>query len=243
MPRLSLPMLGLALGLTSLTPLAADKPDLTRLQEALGDVTPDSVRPAPLPGLYEVIVDGRLLYLSEDGRFAMQGDVIDLERRTNLTEVRLDGLRKQAVDAVGEDHMLIFKPKEIRHVVTIFTDVDCGYCRKLHREMQTYLERGIEIRYLFFPRTGLGTESHGKAVAVWCADDRQQAITRAKQGQEIERRDCPNPVAQHYKLGIKVGVQGTPAIVLENGRMLPGYVPAEQLAQILDEQKSAAALE
>lgn len=225
--------LGMSLSLVSLA-ATAQEPNLTKLQQALGGMPAESVQPTPVKGLFEVIVQGRVLYVTEDGQFAFSGDLIDLEKRNNLTEARMDGLRKQAVDAISPEQMVVFKPKETRHVVTVFTDIDCGYCRKLHSDMQAYLDRGIEIRYLMFPRAGLGSESHLKAVSVWCASDRQVAMTKAKRGETVERKVCENPVEQQFKLGVKLGVQGTPALVLDNGQLVPGYVPAAELAQMLD---------
>jgi len=222
----------IALPLTAAEP---DKPDLSKLQAALGGVTPDSVSPTPVPGLYEVVLGSQILYLSEDGRFAIQGDVIDLAAANNLTEARRGALRLKVIEAVGENNMVIFAPTgQVKHTVTIFTDIDCGYCRQLHREIEAYNQSGIKVRYLLYPRTGIGSDSYDKAVAVWCSADRQDALTRAKQGEEIERNSCPNPVEQHYQLGQMVGVRGTPSIVLESGEMIPGYVPAARLAQLLD---------
>jgi thiol:disulfide interchange protein DsbC len=128
---------------------------------------------------------------------------------------------------------VIFAPDKPKHTVTVFTDIDCGYCRKLHREIDGYLKAGIRVRYLFFPRAGLGSESFNEAVSVWCAADRQQAMTDAKAGKPIEAKTCENPVIDHMQLGESLQISGTPAIVLESGDLVPGYVPAERLAAML----------
>ncbi len=211
-------------------------PDLGPLTAALGGNEPDAVSATKVPGLYEVTFGSQIVYLSEDGRYAVRGDLIDLASLENLTDARREGLRLAAVDAVGEDNMVIFEPEgEVRHTVTVFTDIDCGYCRKLHREMASYLDEGIRVRYLAFPRAGIGSESYQKAVSVWCSEDTRDAMTRAKRGEDVGSLSCPNPVAQHYQLGRELGVTGTPSLVLESGRLMPGYLPATRLAQILDQ--------
>lgn len=209
-------------------------PDLAVIRAALGGSEPDSVRPSPIDGLYEVVLGPHVAYLSEDGQYLIQGAVIDLKNGADLTEPRRSEIRKQAVDAVGEENMVVFRPDgEVEHTVSVFTDIDCGYCRKLHREMADYLDAGIRVRYLFFPRTGIDTASYDKAVSVWCADNRNEAMTQAKLGNDVDSRSCENPVKAHYDLGNQIGVRGTPAIVLEDGELLPGYLPAERLSEAL----------
>jgi len=142
--------------------------------------------------------------------------------------------RVSALDKLGEDQMVVFSPKNPKHTVTVFTDIDCPYCRKLHQEMDGYLKEGIKVRYLFFPRAGIGSKSYDKAVSVWCSADRNQAMTDAKAGKDLGNKTCDNPVATHYKLGEELGVQGTPAIVTDDGRMIPGYLPPERLAAVFE---------
>ena len=217
--------------------LAAEpaQPDLSRLQSLLGEEKPDSVKPTAIPGLYEVMLKSKIVYLSQDGRFVIQGDLIDLKERTNLTEARLDTQRSKALAAIGEDQMIIFAPtKPAKHTITVFTDIDCGYCRKFHQEIADYNRNGIKVRYLMYPRAGIGSDSYHKAVAVWCSPDRRDAITRAKKGEAIEQKSCPNPVKEQYELGQALGVRGTPTIILQDGQLIPGYVPAARLATMLD---------
>lgn len=222
-------------------PPTAGQPDLTKLQAALNGEKPDNVNPTAIPGLYEVAVGGQILYLSEDGRFVVQGDILDLGSRANLTENRRGELRGKAIAAVGEKDMVVFAPEgSAKHTVTVFTDIDCGYCRKMHGQIAAYNKEGIKIRYLMFPREGVGSEAYNKAVTVWCSDNRQEALTKAKRGDDIGRKTCDNPVQAQYELGQKLGVRGTPSMILESGEMIPGYVPPTQLAQMLAENKDKA---
>jgi len=141
-----------------------------------------------------------------------------------------------AIDKLGEDSMIIFSPKngKVKHTITVFTDIDCGYCRKLHSAIDEYNELGIRVRYLAYPRAGIGSASYDKAVAVWCAKDRKKAMTQAKNNQSVNSGKCANPVAEHFEMGSKIGVRGTPALVLESGQLVPGYVPPQRLAAILE---------
>ena len=209
---------------------ASVKAGLARL---LPDVKLDSVERTAVPGLYEVIIGSRLVYMSEDGRYLIQGQIIDTQERENLTENRQSGIRAKAMSKVNEDSMVIFAPVDYKHTVTVFTDIDCGYCRKLHREMADYNEAGIRIRYLFYPRAGVGSHSYDKAVSVWCADDRNRAMTDAKAGRSIESKVCDNPVQEHMALGQQFGLSGTPTLVLDDGEVVSGYAPAKYLAKSL----------
>ncbi|MES9869486.1 MAG: DsbC family protein [Sedimenticola sp.] len=231
-----------AVGITGLLAADATQEKSERVRQGLAlhlpDLQPDSVSPSPVPGLYEVVVGPRVIYVTEDARFVLRGDVIDLEERRNITQPRVDQLKVQAIERVGEENMLIFSPKKTRYTVTVFTDIDCGFCRKLHKQMAEYNDLGIRVRYLFYPRAGLGSASYRKAVSVWCAGDSRRAMTEAKSGKPIEGLECSNPVQSHMALGELMGVTGTPVLVLGDGRMLPGYVPPEKLDQILREQGS-----
>jgi thiol:disulfide interchange protein DsbC len=205
-----------------------------QLKELLPGEKIDSITKTPISGLYEVVMGPQLVYVSGDGRYLIQGRMIDIEKREDLTEPRRATARKQAVDKVGEDNMVIFGPRKYDHTVTVFTDIDCGYCRKLHREIDDYGKEGIRVRYVFYPRAGVGSKSYQEAVSVWCADDRRQAMTDAKSGKSIVAKNCANPVASHMELGELLGISGTPAIVLESGDLVPGYVPAKRLAALLE---------
>lgn len=177
------------------------------------------------------------MYVSADAKYLFSGDIIEVEGGRNLTEEVKNKARIAAIDAVGEDQMIIFSPPkdQIKHTINVFTDIDCGFCRRLHSEMDQYNARGIKVRYLFFPRAGVKSHSYEKAVSVWCADDRKAAMTLAKNGAEPEAKTCENPVKAQFELGSRLGVTGTPAMVLENGQLLPGYVPADRMSAYLDQ--------
>jgi thiol:disulfide interchange protein DsbC len=214
--------------------LADPSADQATIRKALAGLQIDAIEPAPIAGFYEVVVGSHVVYVSADGRYMLQGDLIDLKTRLSLTEPRRREAQRAAIEAVGEDKMIIFKPENVKHKVTVFTDIECGYCRKLHSEIDKYLDAGIEVRYLMYPRAGVGSSAYKKAVAVWCAADRNSALTDAKAGKSIEMKTCDNPVDEHMELATTLGLRGTPFIVLENGEVQPGYVPAERLARLLD---------
>ncbi len=214
---------------------AADK-IRNSLSVLLPGLVPDSIRETPVANLYEVTFGTRIVYTTPDGRYLLQGKIVDLETRTEITDKRLAELKVAAMAAVGEDQMLGYGPEDAKYTVTVFTDIDCGFCRKLHAEMDQYNKQGIRIRYLFYPRAGVGSDSYNKAVSVWCADDRHDAMNRAKAGDAIDAHQCDNPVDEHYALGQAMRVQGTPALVFENGEMVPGYVPPDRLRKALDER-------
>jgi len=195
---------------------------------------PDVISPSHIPGIYEAVFGAQIVYLSADARYFIQGDLIDLTTKVNLTEQTRAVQRKKLVKKMDESTMVVFNPKgKVKHTISVFTDIDCGYCRKLHREMETYLEKGIKIRYLSFPRSGPNTKSYFKAISVWCAKDKQDAMTRSKSGEELPKADCKHPIDEHMRMAEDFGVSGTPTIVLENGEVIPGYVPAERLEKIL----------
>ncbi len=208
------------------------------LARELPTLKPDSISPSPIKGLYEVMLGPRLIYMSADGKYLMTGEVSDLQSGENLTEPKLRAAKLKAVNQVGTDNMIVFGADDAKHTVNVFTDIDCGYCRKLHAEMDAYNAAGIQIRYLFYPRAGVGSEAYNKGVSVWCADDRKQAMTDAKSGKKLDGKTCDNPVSEHYKLGQLLGLRGTPALMLDDGEMIPGYVPAKRLKALLDERKN-----
>lgn len=205
-------------------------------------VEPEHVRPSAIPGLWEVAIGAQVVYLSEDGRHMVRGDLIDLMSGQNLTDARVAELRLEVASRLSrefdEKRMVVFSPEKPTHTVTIFTDVDCTYCRKLHREIEEYNKLGIKVRYLFYPLAGPGSQSWVKADAVWCSPNRNDALTRAKLGQTVTAtQPCINtPTAEHHRMATELGIRGTPAILTEQGELLPGYVPAEQLAAWLSEQ-------
>jgi thiol:disulfide interchange protein DsbC len=195
---------------------------------------PDELRASPVPGVYELARGTDIAYVTADGKYAFSGDLYDLASNNNLTEQHRRELRAKRIATVPESEMLIFGPPAPKYTVTVFTDVDCPYCRKLHSQIAAYNSLGVRVRYLLFPRNGPKTASWTKAEQVWCSADRNDALTRAKLGQELKTKPCANnPVAHSYALGQDFALQGTPAIILPDGELLPGYVPPDVLVQHL----------
>lgn len=200
------------------------------IAKVFNGATPTEVASTPLPGVYEVLMGSEVYYLTGDGNYLMRGELYDVRSRANLTEARRSSIRMKALAQLETEELIIFKPKKTEHVVTVFTDVDCGYCAKLHSQMDEYLAAGFEIRYAAFPRAGVGSKTYDTMVSVWCAKDRQAALTDAKARRPVAPAQCANPVEKQYKLGSSAfGISGTPTLVLENGEVIPGYVPPEKL--------------
>jgi len=194
----------------------------------------EDVRMSPVNGVFEVTRDSDISYLSSDGRYAILGDMIDLDSDANISENRRRGIRARMIDTIPESEMLVYSPKDPKYTITVFTDIDCGYCRRLHSQIAEYNRLGIRVRYMFFPRSGPNTESWHKAEAVWCASNRNDALTRAKNGENINSPKCPTEIVKRdYELGNKLSVTGTPAIFLASGEMLPGYAPPGELMKYL----------
>ena len=203
------------------------------LQKRLTDISISELKPAPIPGLYEMVFGTRVAYVSADGQYMLTGDLIDLESGRNLGELRRGGLVVKAIDALGENNMIVIGPAKAKRTITVFTDVDCPYCARLHQEVPKLTQAGIKVRYLLYPRADKDTETYRRAVAVWCADDRVKAVGLAKSGGKLAMKTCANPVDEHVRLGREVGVRGTPTIVMDDGRVLPGYAPAAELIAAL----------
>ena len=207
---------------------------VARLKALRPDIPIEAVNASPLPGIYELtLTGGTVFYGTEDGKYLFAGDLYELGETdlVNLADIGRSAGRRDLMAAVALEDMVVFPADgQTKAVINVFTDVDCGYCRKLHQEVPALNELGIEVRYLAYPRAGVGSPSYAKIVSAWCADDPNGAITELKAGNEIPEKTCDNPVAAQFDLGREVGVTGTPAIVLEDGRLLPGYAPAADLA-------------
>jgi len=217
---------------------ASDPAELQRVQDKVsglfGEIQPEDIFASPVPGWYTIRKGAIVAYVSADGRYLLQGDMIDLDLQINLSENSRNDARHEMLSTYPEDQMIVFTPDEKRYSVSIFTDVDCTFCRRLHSQMDEYLAEGIEIRYLLYPRNGPTSESWSKAEQVWCADDRREALTQAKLDKKFETHSCdPSIISEHYSMGQDVGLRGTPAIVLEDGTLLSGYLPPERLAEAL----------
>ncbi len=215
--------------------------DYTALKATFAERFPhiqlESIKPSPLPGLLEIRQGTLVAYLTEDGRYLLQGEVIDLERNVSLTEEAASEIRKDLIGGAEKDAMVVFGPDKPQYSVAVFTDIDCTFCRKLHREIGEYAAEGIEIRYLMYPRGGPGSQSWEKAQHVMCAPNQNEAMTLAKNNQPVEARQCSSAsvVADSYKLGAEIGLRGTPAIITDDGMLISGYLPPKELKRRLDE--------
>lgn len=197
------------------------------------DMPIESITDSPIKGMYEVnLAGGQILHITQDGIFFIAGDLYQVTDTNliNLTEFERNDRRRELLATLDESEMVVFAPKNPKGTVTVFTDFDCTYCRKLHQEVPELNRLGIAVRYLAYPRAGVPSASYDKMVSAWCADDPNTALTEAKLGKAIPQRTCANPVAKQYRLGEEFGVTGTPALILEDGELLPGYMPAAALA-------------
>ncbi len=217
---------------------AGEAEDIAKIKQRLTKLAPQdqpkSIKPTGVEGLYEVMYGAEVFYLSADGRYVLQGALVDLETNENLTEVARTRIRRELLNEMDESEMIVKKKKKPRHTLTVFTDIDCSYCRKLHAEMDQLNSYGIKVRYMMFPRSGVNTPSYQKAVNVWCSNDQQASITKAKAGESVPETNCDNPVESQWLLGQQMGVTGTPALLMEDGTLVPGYRPAKDLAAALD---------
>jgi thiol:disulfide interchange protein DsbC len=201
----------------------------------------EDLRPSPIPGVYVFMQGAEISYLTADGKYFIDGNVYDMKSRENLTEALRTHARVALISSVPESEMLIFSPANPKYTITVFTDVDCQYCRKMHSQIAEINRLGIRVRYMFYPRTGPGTESWKKAEVVWCSANRNEAMTRAKAGAALDMNKicAPTPVKREYELGESIGVRGTPAIVTENGDYISGYMEPRELLDQLKELQVA----
>ena len=197
------------------------------LAKSMPNVKPTKISKSPVGGLYEVIVGSQVVYMSVDARYMIDGDLIDIKTKKNISEDAKSEIRLATINKLDTDQMLVYKPKNVKNIITVVTDIDCPYCRRLHSEIPDYLKKDVEVRYIFMPLKG--ASDMRKTISVWCSDDQQLALDIAKAGGEVDEKTCDNPIKEHLKIARELGVRGTPAILLENGQLLPGYVPVEKL--------------
>lgn len=212
--------------------------DIQTIQQTLKKMVPDApdakITQSVIPGLYQVILGTRVLYIDQDAKYVLSGNLISLNTRENLTQSAENGVRKSILAGLDETKMVIYPSKgETKYTITVFSDIDCPYCRKFHAEIPALNEAGIKVRYLSFPRAGVGSESYHKAVSAWCATDRVKALNQVMSGVTIPEKTCKNPVVNDMKLAELFGVNGTPNLLLDDGELLPGYVPAKDLIRKL----------
>ena len=213
-------------------------PSRADIAARLNGVDASDLKDSVIEGFYEVNVGSKVAYVSTDGRYLLEGELYDLDSKKNLTESSRERARVALLDGVEPSQAIVFSPEEgpVEHAITIFTDIDCGYCRQFHREIEQVTALGIEVRYLFYPRTGPATDSWSKAEKVWCASDRNTALTNAKLGGRVPDAACTsNPVSSHYDLGHQVGVTGTPSIYTAGGVHIGGYLAPQQLLTTLEQ--------
>lgn len=228
-----------AICLINVPALSADESaELQKVRETVSGlfsgIEADDIFASEIDGWYTIRKGAIIAYISGDGRYLLQGDLIDLQEQTNLSEKDRNNARVKMMDAVPDDQLIVFKPDNVRHTVSVFTDIDCTFCRRLHNQIDEYMAEGIEVRYFLYPRSGPATDSWTKAEHVWCANDRNKALTLAKQDKSFDFANCDSSaISKQYAIGQDVGLRGTPAIVLEDGTLFSGYLPPKQLAEAI----------
>ena len=219
----------------------ADEADsnLTKVREkgtAMFDtIEAKDVTISPVDGWYTIQKGSIVAYISTDGRYLLQGDLIDLEQSINMSEASRNQSRRELMASVKNADVILFSPAVKKYSVSVFTDVECSYCRRLHNQIDEYLAHGIEVRYLMYPRNGPTSKAWATSEHVWCASDRNSALTAAKNDRQFAFSDCDASMVQsQYQMGQEVGLSGTPAIVLDDGTLISGYLPPDQLKARLD---------
>jgi thiol:disulfide interchange protein DsbC len=243
-------LVGMLVSMVCGSVLAADgaKPDSDKLPDPRAlivkkfpEITLDDVQPSPVPGIYQIPMGADVAYVSADGRYLFAGDLFEIDTRANITEQSRATARVKLLAKLDERDMIVFSPQVVKHTITVFTDVECGYCRKLHSQIDQLTKLGIRVRYAAYPRAGPDTDDWRKMEAVWCSKDRQSAITQAKLGQIVKPEKCgATPVAKQFQMGEDLGVRGTPAIFTRAGEYIGGYLPPADLVKKLEESEAKA---
>ncbi len=228
-----------------ITPLAAQADDdtaqldklRTLLQTNLSDIPIDHLSATRVPGIFEVISEGQVYYVDSTASYLFDGSLVDLKARQNLTEQSMVAQNLRYIDAIGEENMLIYKSDDTAPTrsMSVFTDLDCPFCQRLHSELDILLDAGVSVRYLLFPRAGLNTQAHKNLESVWCANDKHAALTAAKRGELAPTASCENPITQHVALAQQLGLTATPMIYLDDGQRINGYLDAHTLLEVFDE--------
>ena len=203
-------------------------------------IDPENINRSPVDGWYTVQKGSIVAYISDDGRYLLQGDLIDLDEQVNLSELTRNDARREMMATVTDAQTILFSPAKVKYRISVFTDVECGYCRRLHNQIDEYLAHGIEVRYLLYPRNGPASRAWNTSEDVWCSADRNDALTKAKLDKDFPTATCDSSAVQdHFVLGRDVGLSGTPAIVLDDGTLISGYLPPDQLKARLDQLDGA----
>ena len=196
---------------------------------------------SPAENVYRIgFATGGFAFAYVDGDYVLMGDLYNVDEQVNLSEKATNDKMIAVIDEVPTDKMIVYGPKDAKRHITVFTDIDCGFCRKLHAEVPELNEAGIQVRYLAYPRAGINSPSYNKYVSVWCNADPLQSLTDAKSGKSVPSATCDNPISDTYAIGKDVGVRGTPTIILDNGTVRPGYVPASELIELYGVAKSGS---
>jgi thiol:disulfide interchange protein DsbC len=203
------------------------------------DHAPDYIGYSTFPGILEVFINGQVAFVSDDGKYFMHG-VYDIANQRDLSQSgAMPDRRLSMLKQIPTSERIVFAPSgHIKHTVAVFTDVECGFCQKLHQDIAEYNKLGIAVEYLAFPRAGMGSPDAAKMQSVWCSEDRRKAMTDAKSGVAIPTLSCADPVAKHLEIGQRIGLRGTPMIIDKDGVALPGYMPPEKLLEALDKRVS-----
>ena len=243
------PLKILLLTLSSVLSLAAfsanaQSDEIERVRAELTKMIPPAesaeIVATPADNVYRMEFQGNFAYVYVVGDHVLIGELLNTKDQVNLGDLAQSEKVAKVIDEVSTDKMIVFGPKDAKRHITVFTDIDCGYCRKLHNEVADLTEAGVQVRYLAFPRAGIGSESHKKYVSVWCNDDQQSALTSAKAGTAVPAATCENPVSETYNLGQQVGVRGTPTIIFDDGTLTPGYLPSAELIRRLGIEQDAS---
>ena len=219
-------LLAFHINASAANPEDAVKENLLKLLPANMQI--ESIAETPMENVYMVSAGSQSLYVYSVGAFIMIGDVYDAERKVNLGEEMKNEKMAEALASIPLSEMIVMGEPTDRYV-TVFTDTDCGYCQKFHKNVAELQSKGLQVRYLMFPRAGINSASYDEAVSVWCAEDQREAMTIAKSGGSVPPSVCENPVEKQYRLGQKLGVRGTPTMVLDSGKVIPGFLPPAQL--------------
>lgn len=204
-----------------------------QLEANMPDIKIETVNATPVPGLFEVTVEGQLIYLTADGRYMVHGDIYDRQTTVNLSDAARGKVRLKVLNTIPDSQTIVFGPKKAAHTLTIFTDSSCGFCRKLHQEVPELNKQGVKVRYMLFPRAGPGTANFRELQSVWCADNQQDAMNKVKAGQSVPPKVCKDPIEQHMDIAQNLGLTGTPYMLTETGAVINGYRPAAQLVEML----------
>lgn len=228
-------MINIAVAETSTSSIVEDK-----IRTLVPNAKTIAVSETPIEGLLQVQINSDIVYVSNDAKYLLQGQIMDIDTRVNITDHAKSGIRQGLLAGLKREEQISFEPEKSKYDLLVFTDIDCGYCRKLHNQMNEYNQEGIAIHYMAFPRAGVGSDSYDKFVSVWCAEDQKTALTLAKNGDDPVPQKCPNPIADQYELGREVGVTGTPALLTSDGTLIPGYMPPAQLRERLESLEAKA---